>query len=372
MSFVALILRNVFARKVRAGLTAAAVAIGVATVVTLGVVTHSLRSTAAAILKTGDADFAVAQRGVTDVLNSVIDNRQVRQIDRQPGVTSAVGVLVSTFDLNKKHPLFLVLGVPPNRLTEFGVRVVAGRPFDPEVKTEIMLGRLAARDLNRRVGSRIRIDGIQYDIVGFFATGQAFGDAGAMLPLVTLQANERKAGLVTLSFVKVDPDASISAVRKGVEDASPQLVTVRYQSEFGEVDRNLTLISAADDASIIVALIIGAIVVMNTMLLSFFQRTREFGVLRAVGWSRRRITSLVMGEAAVMGVFGAAAGVAFSFVATRLLEELPALVGVLDVEYSADIFGRALATAAGMVLLGSLYPAIRVALLKPLEALRRE
>jgi ABC-type lipoprotein release transport system permease subunit len=58
---------------------------------------------------------------------------------------------------------------------------------------------------------------------------------------------------------------------------------------------------------------------------------------------------------------------------TRLgVEQLPSLAGVLHPEYTADIFGRALYTAAAMVLLGGLAPAIRAALARPLEALRHE
>ena len=73
MSFAALILHNVMARKVRLALTALAVAIGVLTVVSLGVVTHSLEASDLALLQTGQADFTIAQKGVADLLSSSID-----------------------------------------------------------------------------------------------------------------------------------------------------------------------------------------------------------------------------------------------------------------------------------------------------------
>lgn len=372
MSFVGLILRNVTARKARSGLTAAAVAVGVATVVTLGVVTESMRATAGDVFRAGKSDFVIAQLGVSDVLDSIIDTRQLRTVSEVPGVTSAVGALGATFELDRRNPEFLVLGAPQDRLGEFGVRVVAGRGIEPGAGDEILLGRLASRRLDKRVGSHLRIDDRRYEVVGLFAAGEGTADAGAMLPLRQFQRDQHKVGLVTLVFVRVEHPSAIGAARRSIERASPQLVTVRFESEFGEADRNLALISAADDAGTIVALVVGAIVVMNAMLLSLLQRTRELGVLRAIGWSRRRVVALVMGEATLIGLAGALVGVGLSFVVGRVLEQLPSLVGVLDLGYSADAFWRGLAIAAAVVAVGALYPTLRAAFLRPLEALRRE
>ena len=84
MSFAALIARNVFTRKLRSSLTGFAVAIGIMTVVALGVLTHSLRQTAISVLRTGQADFTVAQKGVSDVLYSALDDSQVAAIQLLP------------------------------------------------------------------------------------------------------------------------------------------------------------------------------------------------------------------------------------------------------------------------------------------------
>jgi putative ABC transport system permease protein len=71
-------------------------------------------------------------------------------------------------------------------------------------------------------------------------------------------------------------------------------------------------------------------------------------------------------------VFGAALGVGAGMVVIRLIGRVPELVGVFQPDYTADIFGRALAIAFGMAFIGALYPAIRAALLVPLDALRHE
>jgi putative ABC transport system permease protein len=209
-------------------------------------------------------------------------------------------------------------------------------------------------------------------VVGIFATGQEFGDSASMLPLTTLQANERKPGDVTIAFVRVVPGTDIDALRAGIEHDNPELVTVRTASEFGRADRNLQLISAADKGATLIVLSFGVLIVANAMMLSFLERIREFGVLRAIGWSRVRIMFLVFGEALLISVLGAAFGVGISFGATRVLERTSSLRGILHPTYTAFIFWRALYTAVGIGILGSLYPAARAALIAPLEALRHE
>jgi len=372
VSFLDLIWRNVLERKVRSLLTIVAVAIGITTVVVLGVLTHSLRRTAISVLRTGTADFTVAQQGVSDVLYSSLDESEVQQLQSYDGVESAVGVLVAAVGLDSDHPFFLELGISPDQLAPFGVQVVAGRPYGATSEGEVMLGFRASRDLHKNVGETINIDGLDFRIVGIFKTGQVFGDSASMLPLPILQARERKPGNVTLAFVRVAPGTNIDALRKRMEKDMPEIATVRSESEFGRIDRNLSLLSAANVGVSLLALIIGAVGVMNTMIMSVFERTREFGVLRAVGWSCLRILALVVAEALLIGLVGAAIGVGAGMIVIRLIGHVPQLVGVFQPDYTADIFGRALGIAVGMAFVGALYPAIRAALLMPLDALRHE
>jgi len=95
-------------------------------------------------------------------------------------------------------------------------------------------------------------------------------------------------------------------------------------------------------------------------------------VLAAIGWSRRRVLAMVIGEALCIGLVGAALGVGLSFAATQVIGQLPSLVGILHPVYTASAFWRAIYTAGAMSLLGGAYPAIRAARLSPQEALRHE
>jgi putative ABC transport system permease protein len=372
MMFIGLILRNIAIKPIRAVLTALAVSIGVGAAITMGIVTYSLRETAVQILQIGRADFSISEEGVSDVLNSAIDEDELAALRQLPGVEGVTGVLVQPIELDAEHPFFLRIGIDPAAMEAFGVRIVDGRAFTPTATDEIMLGFRAAASLERSVGGDLVVGDDVYRVVGIFATDQPFGDAASMLPLVTLQAEQRQAGVVTLAFVRTLPGTDIDALRLRIEDEFPQLVTVRTAEEFGRADRNLKLLTAADDAVTVVALVFGVIIVTNTMLLTFTERTREFGVLRAIGWSRRRVMAMVVGETLVISLLGAAAGVAESMVAVQLLQNVRSLAGVLDPQYTAGVFGRALLSGIGIGFLGALYPAARAAFLVPLEALRRE
>jgi putative ABC transport system permease protein len=342
------------------------------TVVTLTVIGSGLENSAAAILKIGNADFTVAQKGVSDILFSNLDEHQLSQIRATKGVASAVGVLIETEKINAANPLFLEIGIPPDELAQFGVQVIAGQPYSPDATHEVMLGWRAAQDLGLHVGDSFHANGTQNIVVGIYSTGISFGDLGAMFPLPAVQAYNRVAGAVTLVFVKTAPGYSIGAVENHISYDHPELTTIRTASQFGRADRNLVFIRAAATGSTILAVVIGAIVVGNTMMLSLFERTREFGLLRAIGWTRTRVVSLVLGEGMLLAVVGAAVGVGLSYLVTAILESLPQLVGVLHSNYTPGAFWRGLYTGLGMTILGALYPALRAGFLAPLQALSHE
>lgn len=372
LTFVGLVIHNLTVKKLRLFFACLAVAIGVLTVVVFYVVNHSLRESELAIMQVGRADFTVAQQGMSDLLSSNIDDATLARLRTDPHVGAATGVLVGTTKLNSDNPLFLEIGIVPGDLANFGVTVVAGRPFGPVAADEIMLGYRAAANLHKQVGDTLTVDSTRFRIVGVYSTGQALGDTGAMFPLVPFQAAQRQAGEVTLVFVRVRAGTDVTALRRDIEDENPQLVTVRTTSDFGRADRSLALINAAERGSAILAIVVGAVIVMSVMTIAFVERTREFGVLAAIGWSRSRVMAMVVAEALTIGLLGAALGVALSFAATAVLGQLPSLVGILHPVYTADAFWRALYTAGAMSLLGGAYPALRAARLSPIEALRHE
>src|SRR5664280_495165 len=372
MTHFSLVIGNIWAKKARSTGIALAVALAVMTVVTLTVVSNGLENAAAAVLTIGKADFTVAQTGVSDILYSNLDDNQVARIKSTKGVESSVGVLLETEKINAANPLFIEIGIQPADLSPFGVTIVAGSAYGPTSSHEVMLGWRAAQVLGLHVGGQFHANGTSNTVVGIYSTGISYGDLGAMFPLPALQAYNRVPGSVTLVFVKVVPGLSVAKVQATFEAAHPELTTIRTASQFGRADRNLVFLKAAVTGSTVLAILIGAVIVGNTMLLSLFERTREFGLLRAIGWTRRRTVSLLLGESLLLAVVVAALGVALSFVVAAGLARLPALRGILHPNFTEGAFWRALFTALVMTLLGALYPTTRAAMLSPLKALSYE
>jgi putative ABC transport system permease protein len=372
VTYIGLLVHNVWRRRVRAIVTVVAVAIGVTAVLALGVLTSSLRETAVSVLKLGRADFSVSQEGASDVLYSTMSKEELDAIRRTEGVESAIGTFVRTGHLSKNHPFFIEIGLAPSDLRDYGVQVVAGRSYGANARDEMMLGWRAAKDFGVRVGDRFDVEERTFRVVGIFSTNNPIGDAGGMYPIGPLQDWHTLPGVYTLGFVRVEPGASVEAVRKAVERANPRLATIRSESDFGRVDRNLVLITAANVGGSILALFIGATGVMNTSLLSFYERIREFGLLRATGWNRRRMFGLVLGEALLVSLVGAALGIGVGIAAVVALTQVSSLAGVFHPSYDASIFGRALSFAFAMAVLGALYPAVQAARLAPRVAMQHE
>jgi putative ABC transport system permease protein len=372
VTFFGLVVRNLWARPVRSiGLTLA-VAFAVMTVVTLAVTSSGLEQSATAIITIGKANITVVQKGASDILASTIDKGELDTIQSTPGVASAVGVLVEIQHINAANPAFIEIGLNPTDMAAFGVTVVAGRAYGATAAHEVMLGWRAASNLGLHVGSTFRANGTWNVVTGLYSTGNTFGDAGAMFPLPAIQGYNRVAGIVTLVFVRDVAGEKASMVAGRIEYRLPELTTISTASQFGRADRTLVYLHAAVDGSTVLAVLIGAVIVGNTMLLSLSERTREFGLLRAVGWSRPRMVALLANESLLLAVTGTGVGVALSFLVTSVLTHVSVLEGLLRPNFTVGAFVRALVTALAMTVVGALYPTIRAAVLSPLKAIQYE
>ena len=137
-------------------------------------------------------------------------------------------------------------------------------------------------------------------------------------------------------------------------------------------DVQIRLVQAMAWTTSIIALVLGSVGMLNTMLMAVFERTREIGILRALGWKRRRVLGLVLGESVVLGVVGGVLGTVLGVVSVRALQLSPTARGFISPEMPAGLLGVGLALGTLLSLLGGLYPAIRGASLEPTEALRHD
>ena len=136
------------------------------------------------------------------------------------------------------------------------------------------------------------------------------------------------------------------------------------------IDDTLDMINSATTAIEALAIIIGGLGVINTMMMTVFERTREIGVLKSVGWTKKRILSMIMGESIVLtiisGIIGSILGVLAVFILFKVNGDNMTLI------FNINIFIKAFIVALSVGIIGGLYPAIKASRLSPTEALRYE
>lgn len=371
MSFLSFVLRNLARQRVRTTLTVLGISIGVTLVVALGAVTGGVKQATTALLQIGGADFVVAQEGAADFTFSTLPEEQADAIADVPGVERTTGVLLY---LTQKggNPYFMVVGMPTANMRFDPPPLVAGALPAPGTEDEVMIGAGAADSLGIGVGDPIALDDVDLRVVGVYRTGTPILDGGAFAALAATQRLARKQGQVTAIYVAVEEGADATSVASAIEEADPNVVTVANVSETGKVDQGVTIIDALNDAVTILALLVGAVAVLNTMIMSVFERTREIGILRAVGWRGSRIVRMIVGEALVLCAVAAAVGIGLGVLATRALLLSATIRNFIEPQYAASTMARAVVVALVVALAGALYPAVRAVRLSPMEALRHE
>jgi putative ABC transport system permease protein len=204
-------------------------------------------------------------------------------------------------------------------------------------------------------------------VVGIFHSGSLFFDRCLVVPLAIARAIAGKGPeLVSAYYAELEPGADAAAVARRVEARVPgtnawtsDAVTEETAQVWDEVDLFLSAIAS-------IAVLVGAVGIVNTMLMSVIERTGELGVLRATGWTRRDVVRLILVESAALGVLGGVLGCGLGAALVAVAGALLPLRPVVTPGLAAASFG--LAVALGV--LGGLYPAWRAARLDPIEAIR--
>jgi len=199
-------------------------------------------------------------------------------------------------------------------------------------------------------------------------------DNGIMMPLSTLQNLTSNDGKVSDILVKVTDNANVTSVSQSIENTYPnQLSTTTAASSADRINQGLSFIDTASWAISLLAIFIGAVGVINTMIMTVYERTREIGVLKAVGWKDRRILGMILGESIVLTLIAFVVGTVIAIVGVEVLLTLvPSVGGIIKPSFAIDIFLRAFAVAFIVGVIGGLYPAYRASRLSPTEALRYE
>lgn len=366
VTWVTLVLKNLARRPARTGLTAAGVAMGVALIVALLSITAGVRRTAGDLIHVGRSDFGLFQKGASDLTRSLLPQTLAQRIKAEPGVRDAASIFLRVGPAAGQESL-LVFGLKPGEFPAQRLVLVQGRRARDG---EAMLGDAGSRTTKLAVGSRFRIAGRSFPVVGIYHSGNRFEDSGAVIPLRAVQAIAERPGEVTTIGVEVRIGSTPAAVAKALERRYDGLVSITEPGQAVKVDTSSRLILSAGWIFSLVALIIGGIAVTNTMAMSVFERFGEIGLLRAVGWKGRSIALLILGETVAIGLIALAAGLGLGWLGAVLFTRGSRLSALASADFTPGVFAWGLAFALGVALFGAIYPTWIALRLRPIEALR--
>jgi putative ABC transport system permease protein len=381
MSFLSLMVKNPFRNRTRAALAIVGIAIGIATIVVLGMVTGGLQSATTSTLKAGAAEISVTPVGSSNFGSGggTLNESLANDLLNISGVANTAGVLELNANVtgtsNSSSSGFgeglLINGIDSNKLSLEGIDSINGSFYTNGSSNELILGSTAAKNFNKTVGSTVTLFGSNFTVTGIYQTGNFITDSGGFMSLNTLQNLPSNDGKVSDIAVKVADNANVTTVSQAIQHAYPnQLSTTTAADEANRINQGLGFINTASTAISLLAIVIGGIGIINVMIMSVFERTREIGVLKAVGWRSSRILTMILGESIILTLTAAVVGIVVGVIGVNVL--LSVTGAGFKPELTVGILLRAIGIAFLVGIIGGLYPAYRASRLPPTEALRYE
>ena len=385
------LLRDLGRRPLRTTLTILGITIGIWALVVFGSMSNKINA-----IVDGGSDFyadkvTVAANGSGMGFGQPLDIDTVAEVEAVDGVALAVPSIGMPLEDEMSSGMGMeyisgeVAGSDEG-LESYELSVAIGRELSPEDEGAYVtvLGSDLARQLDASVGSSVDIRGQEFEVVGILEPTLTMPDSSAMMPLAAsqelyvamipamfaddLDPAQVVSGLTVYPEPGVDPEALAQDIRAA--NASWDVMT---GADFDEQIGSATAIFNAILVGIaLISLAVGGLSVINTMAMSVAERTREIGIKRAIGGSRRRIVGELVAESALIGFLGGVIGLILGAGVAWLGNELGRESGFLLFLLTPATAVTAVAFSTILGALAGLVPAMHAARLDPVTALRYE
>ena len=375
MNLLGFALGNLYRRPARSGLTVSAISLGIASIVALTSIAWGFE---ASWQKANDArgtDLIVTRIASENSMPAPFLADKLQPVLKgQPHVKEVVGLLSEMLSVGDNSPPVFVFGWEYGSYLWEHLRLIDGHLPANDVDPDIVIGSLAAELLHKKVGDALEVEGRQFLVTGIYESSAVVENGALLMTLTLAQQITDKPGKVNVLNIKLDEHSSDSVIdefKTKVHATLPGYVAITS----GELVRKNAVVrisKAMSNATTLIASLVGALVVFNTMLMSINERTREIGVLLALGWQRHTIVKLIVSESVVLSLAGGLAGILIGIGIAVGLEHVELMRGKIEAAFSAPFLIEVLGLSVVLGVAGGLYPALKAARLMPSQALRQE
>ena len=384
MYFASFILKNLLRRPVRTALTVLGLAVAVGSMIALLGVADNVEKSVESAFDTRRVDLIAMRKNKPMGLDSDFSEYFVEEARKFPEVARiSEGVVSNATAKHNEGIQFLVQGWKSDNFGFEDMELIDGQLLKDGDTHKVMLGKTLASNLGLKVGDALTFTADEerpYAVIAVFKSRVVFEDGGAIVPFKDGQALTGKK--VTGFSIRVkretsDGAAEIDVVKAKIaalRDPGDKFVQLDAQSpdKYVQSVSQLKLIKAVSWIVSVIAFVIGVITMLNTMAMSVMERTQEIGILRAVGWPRRRVMTMILGEAVLLALAAATAGALVAAGGLYALTRSPKVNGFIEPGLSPWVVGLGGAITVLIGVIGGAYPAYRAARLLPTEALRHD
>lgn len=313
--------------------------------------------------------------------------RELRDLERIPGVKSVMpgyyigGEVLYRSELKDAQ----IFGFERSSIDVFSsfYSIEKGRFFEDYETDTVVIGYkiqegFFERDVN--IGSSIEINGRDFKVVGVLKEiGSQQDDTIFYLPLKTAQ-DLGDTDDITFIYVVAENEKIVPRVAIKIEDTLEKLrggkdFEVQTTEEMAEqVGQVVSIITFVLGGIASVSIVVGGIIVMNTMLMAVMERTNEIGVMKATGATNKHILLVFLAESSLVGMIGGLVGIIFGFIISKAIQVVGQIYigGIFTTVISKELVIGALVFSLFLGIISGVYPAWKAAQMSPVEALRYE
>lgn len=294
-----------------------------------------------------------------------LSTKYVESLKQIEGVAEVIPVIRYMFQDNRGFGFEQVEGVEWDAYARVNdIQIVAGRP--PQAADEIIIDETKARNNKLGVGSTLKLFGDkQYRVTGIYMPESG---ARVKMTLAAMQEVLESPGKCTYILVKVRNPSEQVEVAKRIDAQLPGNKIQFTRDLFTSVEKSIPYLGIFLRVLVGLAAVVSALVVMLAMYTTITERTREIGILKALGASRRYIVFIIESEALLISLVGLIAGFALSFAAGYSIHQVYGLF--FEFSWGWAVTAAAIGIVGGAV--GALYPALRASNLDAVSALAYE